>query len=117
MVSNWDFNALFGAGGVLSTTEDLVKLANAQFNFTNKELELTRKQTFEMNENFRMGLGWHILKSENGNDLFWHNGGTGGYSSSMTIDLKNKRAVIILVNVENINKTIEGIGLELINVK
>jgi hypothetical protein len=39
MVSNWDFNALFGAGGVLSTTEDLVKLANAQFNFTNKELE------------------------------------------------------------------------------
>ena len=101
IVSNWDFDALFGAGGILSTTEDLVKFANAQFDVTNKELELTRKQTFEINENFRIGLGWHILKSKNGNDLFWHNGGTGGYSSSMTIDLKNKRAVIIVSNVEN----------------
>ena len=115
IVSNWDFDALFGAGGILSTTEDLVKFANAQFDFTNKELELTRKQTFEINENFRIGLGWHILKSKNGNDLFWHNGGTGGYSSSMTIDLKNKRAVIIVSNVENINKIIDELGLELIN--
>lgn len=115
IVSNWDFDALFGAGGILSTTGDLVKFANAQFDFTNKELELTRKQTFEINENFRIGLGWHILKSKNGNDLFWHNGGTGGYSSSMTIDLKNKRAVIILSNVENINKIIDELGLELIN--
>lgn len=32
LVSNWDFDALFGAGVVLSTTEDLVKFANAQFN-------------------------------------------------------------------------------------
>lgn len=115
IVSNWDFDVLFGCGGILSTTEDLVKFTHAQFDPTNKDLELTRKPTFEINEGFKIGLGWHILKSKNGYDLYWHNGGTGGYSSSITIDIENKKAIIILSNVSNINKNIDTLGIELIN--
>lgn len=114
-VSNWDFDVLFGGGGILSTTEDLVKFAKAQFNSKNKELTLTRKPTFDINENMKIGLGWHILKSEKGNDLFWHNGGTGGYSSSMTINIQDKTAVIILSNVSDINENIDELCFELIN--
>lgn len=99
VVSNWDFDVLFGAGGILSTTEDLAKFADAQFNPQNKELALTRKPTFNINENMKIGLGWHILKSKNGKDLIWHNGGTGGYSSSMAVNINDKTAVIILSNV------------------
>ena len=47
----------------------------------------------------KTGLGWHILQSEAGQKLFWHNGGTGGYSSSMTINTADQIAVIILSNV------------------
>lgn len=114
-VSNWDFDVLFGGGGILSTTEDLAKFANAQFNLKNKELTLTRKPTFEINENMKIGLGWHILKSKNGKDLIWHNGGTGGYSSSMTVNIQDKTAVIILSNVSDINKNIDDLCFELIN--
>lgn len=89
--SNWEWDVLFGAGGILSTTEDLAKFANAQFNPKNKELALTRIPTFEVNENMKIGLGWHILKSKNGEDLFWHNGGTGGYSSSITVNTNEKK--------------------------
>ena len=92
IVSNWDFDALFGCGGILSTTQDLTKFVFAQFDNSNKELELTRKPTFEIDKDFKIGLGWHILKSERGNDLFWHNGGTGGYSSSLTVDVENNKA-------------------------
>ncbi len=114
VVSNWDFDVMFGGGGILSTTEDLSKFAKAQFIPANKELELTRKVTFDINENLRIGLGWHILKSDSGNDLYWHNGGTGGYSSSMTIDLENETAVIILSNVADINNLIDTLGMELL---
>lgn len=114
-VSNWDFDVLFGAGGILSTSEDLVKFANAQFDVENKELELTRIPTFEINESLRIGLGWHILKSKNGKELIWHNGRTGGYSSSMTLDIESKTAVIILSNVAEVNKTIDDLAIELIN--
>lgn len=99
IASNWDWDVLIGAGGVLSTTEDLVKFATAQFNTNNVELALTRTPTFTVNENMKIGLGWHILKSQNDEDLFWHNGGTGGYTSSITINIDKKTAVIILSNL------------------
>ena len=113
-VSNWDFDVLFGAGGVLSTTEDLSKFALNQFEPKNKELALTRNPTFDIAENMKIGLGWHILKSKNDNNLYWHNGGTGGYSSFLVVNVKNKSAVIILSNVSNINSVIDELGFELI---
>lgn len=114
-VSNWDFDVLFGGGGILSTTEDLTKFANAQFNPNHTELALTRKPTFDVDQQMKIGLGWHILKSDNGKDLYWHNGGTGGYSSSMAINVEQKTAVIILSNVADINENVDDLCFELIN--
>ena len=117
-VSNWDFDVLFGGGGILSTTEDLVKFANAHFNATNKELTLTRTPTFDINENMKIGLGWHLLKSKNGKDLVWHNGGTGGFSSSMCLNTNDKITVIILSNLSAFHPkmgNIDGLCFELIN--
>ena len=111
--SNWDFDVLFGGGGILSTTEDLSKFANAQFDIKNKELELTRKSTFVINAKMEIGLGWHIINFENGNTVYWHNGGTGGYSSSMSVDIKQKKSVIILTNVAGINDEIDALNFEL----
>jgi CubicO group peptidase (beta-lactamase class C family) len=113
-VSNWDFDILFGAGGIISTTSDLAKFAVAQFNPQNKELELTRKTTFEIKGDTKIGLGWHKLESKNGEDLIWHSGGTGGYSSSMIMKIEEKSAVIILSNVSNINENIDTLSLDLL---
>lgn len=118
ITENWDFDVLFGAGGILSTTEDLAKFATAQFNTENKELTMTRKPTFTINENMKIGLGWHLLKSESGKDLVWHNGGTGGYTSSMAINVNDKTAVIILSNLSAFHPKMENIDevcFELIN--
>jgi CubicO group peptidase (beta-lactamase class C family) len=117
-ITNWDFDSLFGGGGILSSTEDLAKFAKAQLNFKNKELTLTRIPTFTINEKMKIGLGWHILKSNNEQELIWHNGGTGGYSSSMSINIKEKTAVIILSNVSAFNtemKNIDELCFALIN--
>ena len=108
-VSNWEFSVLAGAGGILSNVEDLAKFAIAQFDCSNKELKLTRKKTFEVNENMDIGLGWHILKSQSENVWNWHNGGTGGYSSSIVIDTKTKNGIIILSNVSAFNPNIINI--------
>lgn len=113
-VFNWNFDVLFGAGGILSTTEDLAKFALAQFNPNNKELTLTRKPTFTVNDKMKIGLGWHILQSENNKTLVWHNGGTGGYSSSIAINIEDKEAVIILSNISEANTLVDGLCFELL---
>jgi CubicO group peptidase (beta-lactamase class C family) len=70
---------------------------------------LTRTPTFTVNEKMKIGLGWHILKSDNEQELIWHNGGTGGYSSSMSININEKTAVIILSNVSAFNPEMKNI--------
>ncbi len=108
-VSNWDFDVLFGGGGILSTTEDLVKFVNAQINPKNTEFTLTRNPTFNINEEMKIGLGWHLLKTEKGYNWVWHNGGTGGYSSSIVFDVEKKNGIIILSNVSAFNTKMENI--------
>ena len=108
-VSNWEFSILVGAGGILSTVEDLSKFAIAQFDCSNKELKLARQKTFELNDSMDIGLGWHIIKSKSENIWHWHNGGTGGYSSSMAIDTKSKNGIIILSNVSPYNSKMGNI--------
>ncbi|BAO54067.1 serine hydrolase domain-containing protein [Nonlabens marinus] len=99
VTSNWDFEALAGGGAIFSTVEDLSKFGLAQFNKENAELALTHQPTFKINENMSIGLGWHVLKRKNGGELIWHNGGTGGYTSSMALDVEHNNGIIILSNV------------------
>ncbi len=103
VVSNWDLGVLSGAGAILSTVEDLSKFAIAQFDNTNKELALTRVKTSSVDKTTDIALGWHIIKNESNNNWIWHNGGTGGYTSSITIDIVNKSGVIVLSNVSAFN--------------
>jgi CubicO group peptidase (beta-lactamase class C family) len=101
IVPNWDWDlaVLSGAGAILSSVEDLSKFAIAQFDNKNIELELTRTKTATVKKNMDIGLGWHIINNETGENWVWHNGGTAGYTSSMTIDTTNLNGIIILSNV------------------
>jgi len=107
--TNWDYDVLAGGGAIFSTVEDLSKFALAQFYQNNKELMLTHKPTFKVNQNMTVALGWHILKGEKETEVIWHNGGTGGYSSSMVLDLDNNNGIIILSNVSAYNKKMGNI--------
>jgi CubicO group peptidase (beta-lactamase class C family) len=95
---NWDLASLVGAGGILSNTVDLSRFALAQFDTADQALALTRVVTYENPKGMDVALGWHIVKSEKG-IFYWHNGGTGGYTSSMILDLENRNGVIILSNI------------------
>lgn len=97
--SNWEFSAMSGAGAILSNVEDLSKFALAQFDPNNKGMVLTQQKTYTISNNSGIGLGWHIINHESGATWHWHNGGTGGYSSSMALDIDKKNGIIILSNV------------------
>lgn len=103
-VNNWDFGAFLPAGGILSTVEDLSKFAIAHLDKNNKMLSITHKSTFKINDYFEVGLGWHLIKNKEGQELLWHNGGSSGYSSSMALNLEKNNGVIILSNVSAKNK-------------
>ena len=104
VTANWDLSAMTSAGGILSNVEDLIKYGKAHFNDSDIELSLLKKKTVKVNEQIDIGLGWQIINSEKSdNKWYWHNGGTGGYTSAMALDVKNKTGVVILSNVSSFN--------------
>ncbi len=108
--SNWDLNALVGAGGILSNVEDLSKFVLAQYDPQNKELELTRQSSFEIPKyKMKVGLAWNIIEPDSDHSWYMHNGGTGGYTSIMALDEENKNGIIILSNVSAFNKSSRNI--------
>lgn len=99
----WNLTSPFaGAGAIRSTARDMLKYGAAEMDQANppasikKAMALTKSITFENGGN-RIGLGWFYQRWE-GNDILFHNGGTGGFASFLAIDPQKKFAVVILSN-------------------
>ncbi|GAA5520233.1 hypothetical protein Asal01_00164 [Fodinibius salicampi] len=97
--SNWDLGAIPGAGAILSTSEDLVKFGQANFDKDDVILKLQREKTFSISKKMDIALGWFILRRDSTTTWYWHNGGTGAYRSSMVLDADNRKGVIVLSNI------------------
>jgi len=93
----WNFADMPGAGGIRSTTSDMMKFAKANLRGTDGELgkamELAWKQHRNSKES-RMGLGWQIAADGSR----WHNGQTGGFHSMLMLNRKAKLGVVLLSN-------------------
>ncbi|BDD12339.1 hypothetical protein FUAX_47710 (plasmid) [Fulvitalea axinellae] len=99
IVPNWDLNVMEGAGAILSNVVDLSKYVTAHFNPSDRVLSLTRKPTFRIKSDMEIALSWFVLDKGELGKWIWHNGGTGGYSSSLALSPENEYGVVVLTNV------------------
>lgn len=94
----WTFNALAGAGAVVSTVHDQLRLIDAELDAAagstqplRRAMKLTQEgQLDSVGEN--QGLGWMIDSA----GRCWHNGSTGGFRAYIGFDPKNKRGIVVL---------------------
>ncbi|MDQ6786745.1 MAG: beta-lactamase family protein [Acidobacteriota bacterium] len=111
--ANWDLPTLAGAGALRSSANDMLKfiaenlepnktpLAAAMLN-----AQLPRHRAKSQKNTMYVGLGWHILNFK-GNEIIWHDGGTGGYTSVICFDKKHGIGLVALSNsAENDDKSV-----------
>lgn len=98
---NWDLNALAGAGAILSTAGDMRHFVESGFDTADPVNRLLQQPTFRINEQMAVGLGWFILDRASGRRWLWHNGGTGGYRSSVALDPGARKGVVVLTNISS----------------
>ena len=90
---NWDgFDAMAGAGALLSTASDLLLFIDANFDDDNAALESLRQRAAAADSSF----GWIRETHDDGDTIFWHNGGTGGYASFLAVRPEQGTGVVIL---------------------
>ena len=102
-IPNWDMNALSPAGGIKTTAEDFAKFARAQFD-PDSAIAMTQQPSLAIQDNYSVGLGWHIVDRNHGERWLNHGGGMGGYTAIVNVNVRTKCAVIVLSNLGNGHK-------------
>ncbi|MGA2488891.1 MAG: serine hydrolase domain-containing protein, partial [Anaerolineales bacterium] len=97
---NWDMYALSPAGGIKTCAEDFAKFVCRQFS-SSPAIATTQEPTFKIEENYFVGLGWHIIDRTNGERWLNHGGGMLGYTANVNINVCKKCATIVLTNLGN----------------
>lgn len=100
-VSAWNFApALAGVGGVRASLEDMIHYMQAQIGQRESEISaaivLTQQATSEV-DGQRLGMGW-MLSAIHGQDVYLHEGGTGGFSAFAAFTADHQRAVVVLAD-------------------
>jgi CubicO group peptidase (beta-lactamase class C family) len=110
--SNWDLPSLAGAGGIRSTAADMLTFFAANLVAERstdpvplgEALRLAHQVRAEAAPFGQIGMAWIIQPLGEGQDqddaerLYWHNGGTGGYTSWGGFVPARDSAIVVLVN-------------------
>jgi D-alanyl-D-alanine-carboxypeptidase/D-alanyl-D-alanine-endopeptidase len=99
--SAWDLDALAGAGAIRSTAADMLRYLEAHLDpAAHPSLTSALKRSHELQadngDGSRIGYAW-IYDSRSG--TYWHNGGTGGFTSFAFFNPEGNYAGVVLANV------------------
>jgi serine-type D-Ala-D-Ala carboxypeptidase/endopeptidase len=96
----WTFDALAGAGAVVSSARDQLRLIDAEIDAADggtqplrRAMKLTQEPQLDRPGD-NVSLGWLIDSA----GRYWRNGGTGGYHAFVGFDPKTRRGVVLLAS-------------------
>lgn len=105
----WDLGALAGAGAIRSTAPDMLTYLQAELHHEpqvagaagtpaatlDSAIRFQQELRADVSPGMRIALAW-LWQAESGN--YWHNGGTGGFSSYAFFNPKGDYAAVVLFN-------------------
>jgi len=116
-VENWDLPALAGAGAILSNAVDMLKYLAANMGINKSVLypamQLSHKPSGSLIGGMSIGLGW-VNQTVEGEEIVWHNGGTGGYMTFAGFTKDGEKGVVVLSNTSAMP---DDIGIHILNPK
>ena len=96
----WTYDAMAGAGGVVSTAHDQLQLIDAELDAAaggssalRRAMKLTQEPALDRT-GANEGLGWLIDAA----GRYWHNGGTGGFHAFVGFDPKTHHGIVLLAS-------------------
>lgn len=115
-VPDWDLGALPGAGGLWSTTTDLVRFLRAHLDPPAPPLGAALREVVvprvRAGGPIQLGLGWLVMPlPKTGETVVWHNGGTGGHRSLVGMLPDLGAGVAVLANSV---RSVDALGMQVL---
>jgi CubicO group peptidase (beta-lactamase class C family) len=115
--ANWDLPTFAGAGALRSDARDMLTFIAAHLGYVESPLAPAMAAMAKVRRpaqgDTEIALAWIVPKVE-GHEIYWHNGGTGGYRCFMGYDAKSRVGVVVLSNMST-NVGVDDIGMHLLN--
>jgi D-alanyl-D-alanine-carboxypeptidase/D-alanyl-D-alanine-endopeptidase len=113
----WNMNILSPAGGIKCSSADMLtylqKMAIPVNDSAKALIDKLLEPTIAVNEVMKVGRGWHTMEWEGKPIVYWHNGGTYGFSTYAGFIKGRSRAVVIVINHFNKNAISDHLGFEI----
>ncbi|MBN9297512.1 MAG: beta-lactamase family protein [Filimonas sp.] len=90
--------AFAAAGGIYSTTADMLRYLLFQLDKKNATAQRSQQVIWGAADKYAMGLFWRITKTKKGVIKIWHTGGTFGFSSYCVLFPDAQTGIILLSN-------------------
>lgn len=112
----WDLPTLAGAGALRSTTNDMLRFADAVTHRDRGPLGKAIAMSIEPRRpttipGMRIALGWHV-RDKAGQQIVWHNGGTGGFRTFFGFDPASGANTMVWSNTSS---SVDDIGLRMLD--
>jgi CubicO group peptidase (beta-lactamase class C family) len=121
VVPAWHFDALAGAGGLVSSLHDLTRFVQVHLDPTEAwraAVELCLLPRHRVNPRRQVGLAWHCDSDRiSGAEIWWHNGATAGSRSFMAMLPEAGVGVVVLNNASPFDwfvGNIDQLGVEIL---
>jgi CubicO group peptidase (beta-lactamase class C family) len=114
----WKASALAPAGMLKHSAAEMLTYFQCMSNPINEEskkiIDKILSPTVEIVPAVKVCRGWHTREDKNQPVVYWHNGGTYGFSSFGAFVKEKNIAVIVVVNQFNKNAVSDGLGMTII---
>ncbi len=113
----WQFDCLAGAGAIKSTATDILKYLDAHFEYKDENFStIAHKITQPVKPvatNMLICYGWHTLEDLK-HRVFWHNGGTYGFSTFAAFEPNTKTSVVLAANATGDNAPLDKLAVDIL---
>jgi CubicO group peptidase (beta-lactamase class C family) len=115
-VAFWQMDALKPAGSLQFCTQEMLLylkyMLRPKPGETKRVIDEILIPTMAINNNLSIAKAWHIISIDKKN-IYWHNGGTYGFSCFCAFNRENQTAVVVCINQFNKNADADYLGVSI----
>ena len=110
----WNMNVMAPAGGINCTANEMLRYLSYMSKPIDKAsaaiIDTLLQPTTSISKQVQVGRGWHTVQPKTGPTIYWHNGGTYGFSTFAAFYKDTDHAVVVVINRFNSNNISDDLG-------
>jgi CubicO group peptidase (beta-lactamase class C family) len=113
----WNMDVLAPAGGIKCSSKEMLRylqfMSKPEDAVNKKIIDELLQPTVAINKSMNVCKAWHTFELPGKPTIYWHNGGTFGFSTFAAFIKGGDKAVMVVINKFSENKVADGLGVSI----